>query len=389
MIAEKVSYGDVAAILLNVAIAIYALPRAWKACVSLLESWMEWELPTPGDSGVPEGATLSEIEAYVRRVEEDWDLHEKARKEIVWWRDPAARRDSWEPKHTEYVVVALHGWSASPRELNPLDEMVARHLKANLYRHRLHGHGLRDVEHSGREMLNAVPPTLLRDGVDALKTGIAIGSKVVFVGSSTGAAVETWLCGQEWAREHVAGVVFNSPAYALASNYDVNKRLFRYLPDWLAIEIAAVVLKKPWLPKYTMGMQPYNEEHRMYWTDHYPVAALAKALLPTLWAVEYRSSPRGVHDAIKVPMLVFGNPDDGVVSLKRTREIMVRMGWREQTNEEQEEAGFSSPLCLYTFDTYPHTHCTVCEVFNPWTLPIAAKVAGKFLDNHVLRDRPQ
>jgi hypothetical protein len=43
---------------------------------------------------------------------------------------------------TEWVVVALHGFSATRQETAPLAEIVASRLGANLFEARLAGHGL-------------------------------------------------------------------------------------------------------------------------------------------------------------------------------------------------------------------------------------------------------
>eukprot|EP00968_Pinguiococcus_pyrenoidosus_P028244 scaffold7714_cov458-Pinguiococcus_pyrenoidosus.AAC.2 len=130
---------------------------------------------------------------------------------------------------TEYVVVSIHGWSASCRELQPLDEMLADHLRANLYRHRLTGHGLlpmvascahlprsRPREHpvkvlitdppryveqerSGEAMRDMTAEDLFRDVVDSFNCGTILGEKIILLASSTGAALSTWLCSRRYA----------------------------------------------------------------------------------------------------------------------------------------------------------------------------------------------
>ena len=49
---------------------------------------------------------------------------------------------------TELCVLYMHGWSASPRESEPVDVRVAQELRANHLRFRLSGHGLCPLERS-------------------------------------------------------------------------------------------------------------------------------------------------------------------------------------------------------------------------------------------------
>ena len=92
----------------------------------------------------------------------------------------------WSDAHgvqTDFCVVFMHGWSASPLELDPLDMRIAEALGANLLRFRLTGHGMRSggaeamLKQSSRE-------TLLRDAAEAFACAKLLGKRVILFGSS-------------------------------------------------------------------------------------------------------------------------------------------------------------------------------------------------------------
>lgn len=142
-----------------------------------------------------------------------------------------------EEEPTRISVLHLHGWSASPLEIDPVDARLATNLRANLLRFRLSGHGLASAD--GYELYaNATRATLLRDVAQAFACGRLLGRRVLLIASSTGATLCLWLCAQPlWAND-VVGLVALSPALALrARSYHALKYLVALLPaaasEWL------------------------------------------------------------------------------------------------------------------------------------------------------------
>jgi pimeloyl-ACP methyl ester carboxylesterase len=87
------------------------------------------------------------------------------------------------PAPTERAVVYLHGFSASPREAEPLAERLAEHWKANLYFPRYTGHGI-----EGSEGLRGVKlEDWQRDTGEALAIGRKLGKNLVVIAMSTAA----------------------------------------------------------------------------------------------------------------------------------------------------------------------------------------------------------
>lgn len=102
--------------------------------------------------------------------------------------DGAEKRIRWfgdlEGQRSEYVVVYLHGFSATRQEIAPVGEIIADALEANMFETRLEGHGLAE-----RALTDASAEDWLVDGVESLAVGRALGEKIVLIGTSTGATL--------------------------------------------------------------------------------------------------------------------------------------------------------------------------------------------------------
>lgn len=262
-------------------------------------------------------------EARVAPVSPEWDLAgwiraEEARvpgirpgdgKEIVW-ADPAA------PAHTELSVVYLHGFSADRHEISPTVERVAEALGANLFLTRLAGHGM-----DGPALGEATAEDWLQDAEDALTVGVRLGSRVVLVGTSTGATLATWAAAQERWRDRLAALVLISPNFGPV-NDDANRLL------WPWGGLMARVMVGP-----ERCFEPLNAEQARHWTTCYPT----RALLPMMALVDH------VRDmdlsAVTAPLLVLYAPADQVVDARATEALVPRFGSAVREVVRMEGAG--------------------------------------------------
>ena len=91
-----------------------------------------------------------DIEAWLadreRQVASQFALIPETEKRVTWYGEPGER--------TAWVVVSLHGFSATRQETAPLAERVATALAANLFETRLSGHG-RAQQIPGRDLGDA------------------------------------------------------------------------------------------------------------------------------------------------------------------------------------------------------------------------------------------
>jgi len=214
----------------------------------------------------------------------------------ITWQNPG------NPARTEYVVVYLHGFSASPREAVPYPQHLARELQANLYIPRLSGHGSEDPEAMGRITV----AHWLRDVRQTLTIARMLGNRLVLVGLSTG--VPLALYGAELEPDLVEALVLMSP------NFGPANPLAR-VPLW------------PWgmtITRLVTGdyyeWEPYNADHALYWTERYPVQAIAEMMLLVDWSW---SRPL---ELFQTPLLTFHTLGDTVVRVPQMEAFVNRYG---------------------------------------------------------------
>ncbi len=120
--------------------------------------------------------------------------------EIIWF-------DSLHKK-TEYVIVYLHGFSASREEGNPVHFNMAKKFGCNLYLSRLANHGIDTTD----ELVNMTAENLWESAKEALAIGKQLGNKVILMGTSTGASLALHLASQY---PDVNSLVLMSPNIAI------------------------------------------------------------------------------------------------------------------------------------------------------------------------------
>lgn len=160
------------------------------------------------------------------------------------------------PQKTEYCLLYLHGFSASPKEGFPVNEDFAERYHMNTYLPRLYGHGLETPDN----LLNMTPDNLLESAKDALKIARQLGEKVILMSTSTGGTLSLILA---------------------SANPDVHS-LIMYAPNIEMAEDMTKILTFPWglqLGKMVSGeMVEYPDDTPMekkYWQSSYRIEAVA------------------------------------------------------------------------------------------------------------------
>ncbi len=191
---------------------------------------------------------------------------------------------------TEWVVLSVHGFSATRQETAPLAQHVADGLGANLLEIRLSGHGV-----TNEPLVGVRAEHWLGDVERALHDAAAMGNRIVAIGTSTGATLLTAALDQDIA-ERIDTLVMISPNFALA---DPNS-------EWMLAPGGRLLT---WL---TAGSEhcwePDNELQGRYWTTCYPMAAIIEVMR----LVE--RARQTVVAELEQSVLVFYSPNDDVVS---------------------------------------------------------------------------
>lgn len=213
-----------------------------------------------------------------------------------------------EKEKTEYVVLYLHGFSASRQELSPVPEQIADAFNANAYFPRFSGHGC-----GPDGQAEATVNQWLNDSLESLRIAEKLGEKVILLGSSTGAAFASWLM-VNYPEKFAASVIF-SPNFRVAQ-----PGAEWLIGPWGKQILHAVFGKMRIRPDDTTE----DENRQKLWTGTYPI----RSLLPMIAAT--RIARRLDHSKITSPCMMVWSPLDEVIHTQTTREVFDSFGSTER-----------------------------------------------------------
>lgn len=163
-------------------------------------------------------------------------------------------------KKTPYVIVYLHGFSASQGEGDPVDRYIAKKYGCNLYLSRLAEHGIDTVD----AMVNLTADKLWSSAQLALAIGQQLGEKVILMGTSTGGTLALQLAAAY--PDRVAALVLLSP------NIAINDPAAWLLNDPWGLQIARLVTGSD----YIISKDDYGPLYRQYWYPKYRSEAVVQ-----------------------------------------------------------------------------------------------------------------
>lgn len=149
--------------------------------------------------------SLDSLEAYVRGKDAELPVKPGNGGEIVW-ADTVG-------KTTPYVLLYLHGFSASRYEGFPITNDFIKKFGVNAYLPRLAAHGL-DVP---EPLLDMTPVNLYNSAKEALVIAHKLGQKVVIMATSTGCTLALMLAA-DYPRL-VDGLILYSPNIQIKNNF--------------------------------------------------------------------------------------------------------------------------------------------------------------------------
>jgi alpha-beta hydrolase superfamily lysophospholipase len=249
------------------------------------------------DGSVSREIRQQKIEAIVAGIDADVmdELRDLRCKSSLRWNSLPGDR-------TETSIVYLHGFSASPDDLNPTLELLAASMQANVLRIRLRGHGL-----ASDGLSQAKASQWLEDAAIARKIGRLIGKRTLLVGMSTGGSIALLSAMQD--PEGLLGLALLSP------NFEVRNQGPRILTWPWGREIAAIV----------------TGSHRHKWVAESPIRA-------ALWTTDYdltaAAEMQSIVEAVRslplsemrLPTLVVHSNIDHVVSIEEMQAKFAEIG---------------------------------------------------------------
>ena len=190
------------------------------------------------------------LDLYVKSKESEHRLKPDNEARIIW-------HDSARSK-TPYVVVYLHGFSASQKEGDPVHRRFAQDFSCNLYLSRLADHGIDTAE----SLMLFTPDRLWESAKEALAVGQMLGDKVIIVSTSTGGTLALMLAAKY--PDKVDALINLSP------NIAINNPASFLLNDPWGLYIARMVMAG----KYKISESTADES--VYWNDRYRLEAVVQ-----------------------------------------------------------------------------------------------------------------
>jgi pimeloyl-ACP methyl ester carboxylesterase len=187
----------------------------------------------------------NELETYIRNKEKVRKVKPDNEARIVWYDDSLKGK-------TEYVIVYLHGFTASQGEGDPLHRNIASRFGCNLYLARLAEHGLDTID----ALRKLTAEKYWESAKEALAIGKRLGQKVILMGTSTGGTNALQLAAAY--PSEIAALVLLSPNIAIN---DPNAWLLNN--PW-GLQIATLVKRSRYL-----DTKDQREAFKKYWYSHY------------------------------------------------------------------------------------------------------------------------
>jgi esterase/lipase len=231
----------------------------------------------PGVDGfVPElvqNITLQELEAQIASAEKSTEYLKADNESRILWLKPDSLYK------TEYVLLYLHGFSASPKEGYPINYEFGKHFGMNTYIPRLYGHGLDSPDN----LADMTPDNLLNSAKEALNVARKLGDKIIIMSTSTGGTLSLLLASEN---EDIVAQILFSP------NIEINDN-------------SAKILTLPWglkLGKMIAGeTMSYDDEPEVqkYWQSQYRIEGIAY-----LQSLVENTMKKSTFEKIKQPLFL-------------------------------------------------------------------------------------
>lgn len=210
---------------------------------------------------------VDSIVQYVRQQESRFPV-KPDNESLILWGDSVGKK-------TEYVLLYLHGFSASRFEAYPVTHDFVREFKVNAYLARLAEHGLEDEE----PLLHMTPERLYASAREALAIARKLGNKVIIMSTSTGGTLSLMLAA-DFPRL-VDGLILYSP------NIAIKNAAAPLLSGPWGLEIARMVYGG----KYRFSGDAPDSKTCRYWNCKYRLEAtvyLQQLLDVRMTAAEFR-----------------------------------------------------------------------------------------------------
>jgi len=246
--------------------------------------------------------SIDEVQAYVSAIDNEVsDLKPGTRSKIIW-------NDTLLQNKTEYVVLYLHGFSATGEEGGDVHEAFAAHFGANLFVPRLYDSGRKSID----TYKNLTPSQMMDSAKEALALSQLLGEKIILMSCSTGGTYSAFL----------------------AAHHPEIHSLFMYSPNIDLDDQTSNAILYPWGVKILRSIlgsdyntiDHYNDEQKIYWNEKYHTDGIV-----ALKYLLHQTMTKEVFEKIEQPTFVGvyykdENEKDKVVSVDRINDFYDQIG---------------------------------------------------------------
>jgi pimeloyl-ACP methyl ester carboxylesterase len=245
--------------------------------------------------------TPEEVEQLVLKENDTIKNLKPGNEARIVWADPDKK------EKTDYVLIYLHGFSASCKEGYPVNYDFAKRYGMNLFCARMAEHGLDDPE----ALKNLTPENYFNSAKRAVELGRLLGDKVILMSTSTGGTQSLKLAADN--PEIIDALILYSP------NVDVAQKSAHMLASKFGYSLARILKGK---------IISYDDspEVQKYWQSSYHIngpAAMIKLVEATMTPETFKK--------VKQPVFLgyyYKNDDekDPTVSVEAMLEMFDQLG---------------------------------------------------------------
>jgi pimeloyl-ACP methyl ester carboxylesterase len=186
---------------------------------------------------------------YVKTNEAKHKLKPDNNARIIWQSDSAKQK-------TDYVIVYIHGFSASQEEGDSVHRNIAKEFGCNLYLARIAEHGIDTTA----QMINLTADKYWDSAKEALAIGKQLGKKVILMSTSTGGTVSLKLAATY--PNDIAALILMSP------NIAINNDKAWLLDTHWGLQLARLITGSDYV-----NYKTNNKLKNQYWYQRYRLEA--------------------------------------------------------------------------------------------------------------------
>lgn len=275
-------------------------------------------------------------------------IMEGAQKTIKWYDNSVGTK-------REYTILYFHGYSSSRQEIDPVPQIVANALQANLFYTRFKGHGIKGGGHAFK---GVIFEDWINDAEEAMTIAQLLGKHVIIIAHSNGAVMAMHLM-HRYPSTIKAGLF-------VAPNFRPKNPAAALLTTQWGYKLATLIYKDS---LYSTPSEPKNltTSKNLFtevWSNSQHLDA-TKAL-----AIGVQRLKKYPIETMHVPLFIVASDFDKLVDTTYTKKIFMRYGIKHKTPKK---------MIIENNTQTPGEHTITGQYTAPHTSELFAKAMIDFI----------